>query len=443
MTPSLLTLRLTAVWALAALACAVLRHWQPGLGQALSMGWMLCSAVLLVALLVDFRSSSRQLIKARRVLPESFSLGTRQSVAIEFENTGERPLALSVYDHHPESYRVEQQFPVALNLDAARHYRFEYNGAFWARGLAHFGALDVRYPSRFRLWQIHQRIDVQQDVKVFPDFMSIAYLDALHDDEQQLMLGLNRVQRRGEGLSFRQLREYRDGDNIRHIDWKASSRQQKLITREFEDERDQQVLYLLDCGRRMRSKDGDLSHFDHALNAMLISASVVLKHGDAVGMMGFATPQQRYFPPAKGHMQLNALLNYTYDIQCSQQAADYLSVVTDLGSRQKRRSLVILITNLQEESTDDLLASVNYLKRNHQVMVACLQETVVNDNLEADVKHAMDAFLYLGSVAYQQRRAAMVQALHESGVIVIDTQPAELHQGLVRQYLALKKQGVF
>ncbi|CAA0106306.1 Uncharacterised protein [BD1-7 clade bacterium] len=444
--PSHRVIQLLALWAVLAMCGGLWRMFSPAAGTLAVQLGLLISVFLLFALLWDFRRANQRLVHAQRQLPESFAIGNRQPVTLTLGNElaegSTRELTLEIFDHTPDSMTIEESMPIQFSMEAGRSYQLLYHGQFHQRGLAEFGDLDVRYLSPWKLWDVQQSIALPQAVKVYPDFMSIAWLDALHDDEQHMLLGLNRLQRRGEGMSFRQLREYRDGDNIRHIDWKASSRQQKMITREFEDERDQQIVYLLDCGRRMRSQDDALSHFDHALNAMLISASVALKHGDAVGMMGFATDEQRYFRPAKGHSQLNALLNYAYDIQCTQNTADYLAVTTELALRQKKRALVILITNLHDESADELLAAVAYLKRNHQVMVACMREAVVSRHLANPVEQSTDAFLYLGSLSYMQRRQALIDKLQNQGVFIVDAEPDQLHLGLVQHYLALKRQGV-
>ena len=187
-------------------------------------------------------------------------------------------------------------------------------------------------------------------------------------------------QRRGLGQEFHQLREFRDGDTLRQIDWKATARKRTPIAREYQDERDQQILFLLDCGRRMRSQDGELSHFDHALNASLLLGYVALRQGDAVGLMTFASEQRRYLPPVKGQAQVNVLLNAVYDLQSSQRPADYSDAVDALLKRQSRRALVVLITNLRDEDDEDLLNAVKRLERRHRVLIASLREDVL-DNL--------------------------------------------------------------
>lgn len=132
-----------------------------------------------------------------------------------------------------------------------------------------------------------------------PDFARLYGAELMAVDHWLNQIGVRGGQRRGLGLEFHQLREFRDGDTLRQIDWKATARKRTPIAREYQDERDQQILFLLDCGRRMRSQDGDLSHFDHALNASLLLAYVALRQGDAVGAMTFAGDDRRHLPRAR------------------------------------------------------------------------------------------------------------------------------------------------
>ena len=154
------------------------------------------------------------------------------------------------------------------------------------RGAASFAA---------RAWQISRRSGTASPVRVYPNFRALAKYTLLATDNRLSQIGVLQVRRRGEGMEFHQLREYRQGDAQRAIDWKATSRTQRLIAREYEEEKDQRVLLVIDCGRRMASKDDELSHFDHALNAALLLAHVALRQGDAVGMMtmGGDQPLQR------------------------------------------------------------------------------------------------------------------------------------------------------
>ena len=216
------------------------------------------------------------------------------------------------------------------------------------------------------------------NTRVYPDFARLYGGQLLAVDNWLSQLGVRQHQRRGLGLEFHQLREFREGDSLRQIDWKATARQRTPIAREYQDERDQQIIFMLDCGRRMRSQDGELAHFDHALNACLLLSYVALRQGDAVGLSTFASDQPRYLAPVKGAGQLNVLLNTVYDLNSTQRSADYQAAATQLLARQKRRALVVLVTNLRDEDDEELLTAVKRLSKQHRVLVASLREDVLD-----------------------------------------------------------------
>ena len=198
---------------------------------------------------------------------------------------------------------------------------------------------------------------------------------------------------------------------------------------------------MLDCGRRMRSQDGELSHFDHALNACLLLSYVALRQGDAVGISTFASDQPRYLAPVKGTGQLNVLLNSVYDLDSSKHSADYQGAVTRLLARQKRRALVLLITNLRDEDDDELLSAVKRLSQQHRVLVVSLREDLLDAQRQATVQTLPEALTYCGTLAYLNDRAELHERLSAHGVPVAEARPEELGAELVTRYLALKKAG--
>jgi uncharacterized protein (DUF58 family) len=280
---------------------------------------------------------------------------------------------------------------------------------------------------------------VSDQTRVYPDFARLYGGELLAVDNWLSQLGVRQRQRRGQGLEFHQLREFREGDSLRQIDWKATARQRTPIAREYQDERDQQIIFLLDCGRRMRSQDDELSHFDHALNACLLLSYVALRQGDAVGLSTFACDQPRHLAPVKGSGQLNVLLNTVYDLDSTQRPADFQAAANQLLSRQKRRALVVLVTNLRDEDDEELLSAVKRLSAQHRVLVASLREETLDTLRQTTVQTLPEALAYCGTVNYMNERAELHERLSAHGVPVLDVRPAELGAELVTLYLSWKR----
>ena len=192
----------------------------------------------------------------------------------------------------------------------------------------------------------------------------------------------------------------------------------------------------------MRAKDGDISHFDHALNALLLSAFIALRQGDKVGLLSFAG-QSRWVPPVKGRHQISHLLDQIYDLDSSLDTSDYLEVAQQLMMRQPKRSLIIMISSIEPEDRDDLSKAAKMLSQHHLVLVASMRQQALTEARHSEIESIEDALGYCGASQQMQKQAAMLAALRSDNVIVADTQPCYMHSALINEYMALKRGGVF
>ena len=406
----------------------------------LSINWGLLLALLALAILDAVRLKRLPSPRITRQMPGSLALGRWREVRLEVEHDCPQPLTIRIFDHVPDGLSFEN-LPLSLELQPGQHSQAGYRLRPLKRGHFTFEHCEINLPSPLGLWSGKRLPKVSDHTRVYPDFARLYGGQLLAVDNWLSQLGVRQRQRRGLGLEFHQLREFREGDSLRQIDWKATARQRTPIAREYQDERDQQIIFMLDCGRRMRSHDGELAHFDHALNACLLLSYVALRQGDAVGLCTFASDQPRYLAPVKGTGQLNVLLNTVYDLNSTKRSADYQAAATQLLARQKRRALVILVTNLRDEDDEELLTAVNRLNKQHRVLVASLREDVLDSLRESPVQTLNEALTYCGTVDYLNARAECHERLNAHGVPVVDTRSNTLGAQLVTHYLSWKRAG--
>ncbi|MHC8383290.1 DUF58 domain-containing protein [Pseudomonas sp. LB3P14] len=406
----------------------------------LSINWGLLLALLALATLDAIRLKRLPSPRVQRQMPGSLALGRWSEVRLEVEHDFAQSMTLQIFDHVPNGLSFEN-LPLSVELQPGQRSLIGYRLRPLKRGHFSFEHCEINLPSPLVLWSGKRLIDITDHTRVYPDFARLYGGQLLAVDNWLSQLGVRQRQRRGQGLEFHQLREFREGDSLRQIDWKSTARHRTPIAREYQDERDQQIIFMLDCGRRMRSQDGELAHFDHALNACLLLSYVALRQGDAVGLSTFASDQPRYLAPVKGSGQLKVLLNSVYDLDSTQRPADYPAAVNQLLARQKRRALVVLVTNLRDEDDEELLTAVKRLSLQHRVLVASLRETVLDDLRQRPVQTLDDALTYCATVDYLNARAELHEQLKAQGVLVMDERPSDLGTGLVTRYLAWKKQG--
>lgn len=426
---------------------ALLAAWA-GLGLAAALWPRALDAWRLIALGLGVLGAADALwaflprrLRAERELSPSLALGHWKVVTVRIHLEGPLSCRIAVMDHTPEDVEARGQGRGG-RLPGGGFLELRYRVRPQCRGRRTFGPVQVRRTSPLGLVAWDLRLDCPQEVQVFPDFAAVARYALLATDHRLAALGILRRQRRGEGMDFHQLREYRPGDSLRRIDWKASSRSRKLISREYQDERDQQVVFLVDCGRRMRALEpGRPGHFDEALNAMFLLAFVALKQGDAVGVATFAEPQPRLLAPRKGLVALDHLFRQLFDLQPTAQASDHLAAAQALRTRLRKRSLVVVLTNLRDEEETTLKPALELLRQTHLVLLANLRESAVDELLATPAGSFSQALAQAAALDWQERREAVLRGL--KGVKLVDVPPAELPAALVNRYLELKAEGVF
>lgn len=421
-------------------------------GAAASLGWLparawQASGIALGALaLLDLALLLRLGVPdvARRV-PEALALGVEREVRLELE-PGARGLRVDVHDLHPGGWEASG-LPRRLKLAPGTVSAFGYRLRPDARGSFAFDGVHLVLHSPLRLWRRLCLVGAAQRVRVFPNFAPLAKFALVSAEQASRMMGAHIKRRRGEGTDFHQMREYRVGDSLRQIDWKATSRARKLISREYQDEKNQQLVLVLDTGRRMLAREPataagrPLAHFDHALDATLLVSYLALRQGDAVGLLATGG-ERRWVPPARGMSAIDTLLRASYDLQPQPVATDYLAAATELSLRQRRRGLLMLVTNLRDEDTEDVLAAVRMLQRRHLVVVASLRERALDEVLEQEVNDVTAAVRAGATARYLAQRAAAHDALRRHRVSVLDVTAEQLPAALVERYLAIKREGL-
>jgi uncharacterized protein (DUF58 family) len=423
----------TSLWA----AVAVIAIFVP----AARIAWHIVGAVLAGAAAADAWRARHAVstLEVRRETPRALSVGLWHTVAITLTARA-RGVSGVMLDRLPAGADAEhdqQPFIVANGSSTRLSYRIRP----LERGNDCIGPLHVRVSSPLGLWHNQHVAGDATHIRIYPDFARIVQYTLLATDNRLSQIGVLQRRRRGQGLEFHQLRDYRQDDSPRDIDWSATARARRLIAREYQDERDQHVVLVLDCGQRMRAKDGAMSHFDHALNAMLLLAYVALRQGDAVGVGTFAHDRPRFLPPRKSVATVSRLMHGLFDLEPSLQTPDYLEAATALGARLTKRALIVLATTVRDEDGDALQDAARLLRRKHAVVVASLREAALTRAKVRPVVRLEDALVYAAATEYLERRRRTIATLRRKGVHTIDVPPAGLARQLVNHYWNLKRAG--
>lgn len=389
------------------------------------------------------RASPRML----RRLPAAFAIGARRPVDLAIEVEGPWRWRCDLYDH-ADATLVTEGLPMCLDLHGGERTTATYMALPTHRGDITFAPADIRVRSRWGLCELLDTIGTREVRRVYPDFAQVARYAWLAGDRRLQEIGIKTYQQRGEGTDFKQLSDYRLGDSTRHIDWRATLRLGKPIVREFQDERDQCVLLLVDCGRRMRADDRHYvvgtTHFDQVLNAVMLLTYVALKQGDAVGAMTFGSPpgHERAFAPRKGAQALNALMGELYSVQPTPTHSDYIDAADRLLRRQHKRALVIIITNFRDEDSTELQHALRLLRSRHLVLLASVHEHIVRELMSQPLGRTSAAIEIASAHLYEHARRDAFVRLAARDAMMVDAEPEKLGVDLVNRYKAIKRAGL-
>lgn len=433
------------LWVGVGTAAALLALAAGRLPYAVLVAW---EAVLLLVLALDHWRSRQALksatLRLTRRLPAAFAIGVRCELQLTLEVSGTATWRLELYDAADPSL-VTEALPARVDIRGGQAATLSYHVTPTRRGEVLFGSAQLRVRSRMQLWELLVRAGEPESRRVYPDFAQVARYAWLAGDRRLAEIGIKTWQRRGEGTDFKQLTEYTIGHSVRHIDWKATLRYDQPIIREYQDERDQYVILLIDCGRRMRADDrqGGIgrTHFDQVLNAALLLAYVALHQGDAVGALTFGTTPgaERFVRPRKGGRALNELMGELYDVQPTPTHSDYLAAARTLLTQHARRSLVVVVTNFRDEDSTELGQALRLLRSRHLVLLASLRERIVQEMASREPS-SPDAVIEVASAhLYAQARRDAFNRLAARDALMVDADPERLAIELVNRYQAVKR----
>lgn len=368
-----------------------------------------------------------------RSLPGRVAVGVESETRLRVVNRSSRHLKFTLFDGIPPRCECEVM-PWSGWIRAGEFLDINYPMTLHERGDARFGRTDVLLGSLLGLWGRKVRVGEESSVKVYPNYQPVLSYALLAMSHRQEHTGIVRKNRSGLSRDFHQLRDYQMGDSQSQIDWKASSKRQTMISREFQEQLDQSVILMLDCGRRMRAIDGELTQFDHCLNSMLLLSYIALRQGDQVGILSFGG-MERWLPPVKGTQSMTTILNHLYDYETSTFPSDFSEAAERLLRHQRRRSMVVVMTNLRGEDSDEIREPLRRLREKHIVVLASLREGGIEKMLEKEIVGFDDALGYLSAQDYAAERERVLATIQADGIVTIDETARKFPVVLANSYL--------
>ncbi|MBV8318890.1 MAG: DUF58 domain-containing protein [Planctomycetaceae bacterium] len=367
------------------------------------------------------------------------SLGEPQQVELTIEGLGRAGRVMRARDDVPETF-VADPSDFLVRIPRRGRAELAYTATPRRRGTYDFRRVDALVSSRLGLWWRAVSWPVETVVRVYPDIRQIARYTVLARRDKLNTLGVRRSRRLGTDNEFERLRDYIEGDEPRHMDWRATARRRKLTVRAHQVNQSQRLIFLIDCGRMMAGDTGEgLSPLDHAFNAMLLLAHVALIRGDQVGLMAFSDRVRAFVPPAGGPRRIGRLVHAVHNVFPELVEPRFDHAFVELQKRCRKRSLVVLLTNIFDDVNAQVVVDhLGNLVGRHLPLGVFLRDR----DLFALADQAPDQGpgLYRGAAAaalltWRERALANLRL---RGILTLDVFPDDLTAPLINEYLQIK-----
>ena len=356
-------------------------------------------------------------LEADRQLPERFSNGDDNTVVIHISNL----------------------YPLAVKLNVIDEVPFQ----FQKRNFLHSIKLNGNVHSSLGLASRRYVFSDDAIVPTYPSFIQLRKYDLLAFSSRLTEYGIKRIRRIGHTMEFEQIKEYVQGDDIRTINWKASSKRNQLMVNQFQDEKSQPVYQLIDTGRTMQMCFNGLSLLDYSINSTLALANIILKKQDKAGMLTFSKKVDNLLPAERRSGQMEKFMEKLYNIKTDFSESDFSRLYVDIKQTIKQRSVILLYTNF--ETIDGLRRQLLFLKniaKNHFLIVIFFDNTELNKIIYKSSKNIQEVYDKVIAEKFAFEKRLIVSELEKYGIQTILTQPEDLTINSINKYIELKAKGM-
>lgn len=381
-------------------------------------------------------------VNALRMLPEKLSNSDENPIPVSIKNHYSFPINIKIIDELPFQFQ-KRDFYYTVKIDKHKSHDFEYILIPRERGIYSFGALQVFVSSPLKLVTRRFAFQKEKEVAVYPSFIQMRKYDFLAISNRLTQFGFKKVRRLGHTMEFEQIKNYVKGDDFRTINWKATAKHSELMVNQYQDEKSQPVISLIDTGRVMKMPFKQLTLLDYAINATLAFSNVALKKKDKVGMLSFNKKVSDFVVPSERLSNLNKIMEMLYGIDTNYPDADYGYLYTFLKRKVSHRSLLMLYTNFEHISA--LKRQLPYLQaiaKKHLLVVIFFENTELKKVTQAHAEDLQGIYHKTIAEKFDFDKKIMQKELQKHGIQSILTAPENLSIQAINKYLEIKARGL-
>ncbi len=412
----------------------------PFLFPVAQTAFVLALAIVVADIILLFNKTVR--VKVRRQVPKILSLGDVSKISISLKNESKQTLKLNVIDEVPVQFQM-RDFNIDLNLESEEEQLISYDLRPVERGEYQFGVVNVFMESFLGLVRRRYRHKHPMSFAVYPSIVQMKQFELKAFDRVSNQYGIKKMRRLGHSYEFEQIKNYVRGDDIRSINWKASSRHATLMVNQYEDERAQQVYCIIDKSRAMHMPFDGLSLMDYAINTSLVLSNIALQKFDRAGLLTFSDKIGTTIKADRKANQMNKILAALYKEKPRNLEANFELLYHSSRKLIKGRSLLLLFTNFESQyALERVLPILRRINNLHLLVVVFFENTEVKEFAKKRVTTTEDIYLQTVAQKFISEKEQMVQKLKQYGVQAVLTSPEDLSVNTINKYLELKSRGL-
>lgn len=401
---------------------------------------MLCFLAAMVDGLFVFNQKNG--IFGQRILPEKLSNGDENPVKIDIKNNYSFKVKVRVIDEIPFQFQ-KRDFMIEKNIKSGKNSFFQYILEPKERGIYNFGGLNIFVSSP--LGFVSKRFSFQKDANLpaYPSFIHLRKYELMAIQSEFLLGGIKKIRKLGHTMEFEQIKDYVPGDDIRTINWKATSKANRLMVNQFQDEKSQRIFMLIDTGRTMKMPFNGLSLLDYSINATMALSHIILKKGDRAGMMTFSKKTENKIAADNKSGQLRKISESLYHIKTDFFESDFSRLYQDVKYSLNQRSLLLLFTNF--ETLDGLNRQLKYLRgiaKNHLLVVVFFKNSELQTLIHKNPESMQEIYDEIIAEKFEFEKKLIIQELRKYGIYTVYTLPENLNIDVINKYLEIKARGI-
>ncbi len=405
---------------------------------------LLYNVALFLLALIDWRVSRLPAdLRIEREFGNRFAIGDSNEVRLKITNETGRDFNLQLKDEFPTQLELIGRREGSLKSESNTTSTLIYELKPAKRGRYEFGKIAVRNLSKLGLVWCQTETGEKQTIKVYPNMRRAREVELAALGAQSLIAAQRRSVRRGEGRDFESMREYVTGDELRHVSWTATARRGKLVTRQYQIERDQTILVAIDAGRLMTGRIENESKFDSAVQATLALMSAGMRGGDNVGIAVFGRRVKKFLPPKRGVEYMDAALELLHDVEPEMVEPSYSRALEFIQGNLKKRALVVILTDIvDEDGSKELLNSLKLLRPRHLPIVVTIGDRDLRQTVRAAPQTTRELFQQSVAEEVLQNRETALRKIETLGGMALDVTTRTLAPQLLQTYLRVKERGM-